>query len=160
SLPLGQSWCVRMSESFPISWAQASRTNPAIHARLGGKGPPERLLRSANMDAPGMVEAAVRAALAGAEVILRAGPEPESQVAVEGKGRSGDYVTEVDLASERAVAEVLRAETGLPVVGEEEGGPRAERYWVVDPLDGTTNFVHGFPIVGVSVALVDHARPV
>jgi len=107
-----------------------------------------------------MVTVAVTAALAGAEVILRAGPEPGSEVAAEVKGRSGDYVTEVDLASERAVAEVLRAETGLPVVGEEEGGPRAERYWVVDPLDGTTNFVHGFPIVGVSVALVDHARPV
>src|SRR5205823_4084816 len=35
-----------------------------------------------------------------------------------------------------------------------------ERYWAVDPLDGTTNFLHGFPIVGVSVALVEEGRPV
>ncbi|HEY7280717.1 MAG TPA: inositol monophosphatase family protein, partial [Actinomycetota bacterium] len=106
-----------------------------------------------------MVEVALAAALAGSEVIRAAASGPGGEVAAEVKGRSGDYVTEVDRASERAVTEVLRSESGLPVVGEEEGGRRAARYWLVDPLDGTTNFVHGLPIVGVSVALVDHARP-
>ncbi len=107
-----------------------------------------------------LVDTAVAAALAGSGVILRAAADTAPEVVAEVKGRSGDYVTEVDRESERAVVEVLRAETGLPVVGEEEGGRGAERYWLVDPLDGTTNFLHGFPIVGVSVALVDHARPV
>src|SRR3989304_2522698 len=40
------------------------------------------------------------------------------------------------------------------------GGGAGPRYWVVDPLDGTTNFVHGFWAVGVSVALVEEGRPV
>jgi myo-inositol-1(or 4)-monophosphatase len=46
------------------------------------------------------------------------------------------------------------------VMGEESGGEGGERYWLVDPLDGTTNFIHRFPIVCVSVALVEHGRPV
>jgi myo-inositol-1(or 4)-monophosphatase len=73
----------------------------------------------------------------------------------------GDYVTEVDRASELAIEEALLAgEPGIPMVGEEGGGETSARYWLVDPLDGTTNFVHGFPIVGVSIALVEEGRPV
>ena len=65
-------------------------------------------------------------------------------------------MTEVDLASERAIAATLTAATPeIPVQGEElSGSTDAGLRWVVDPLDGTTNFVHGFPAVGVSVALV------
>ena len=44
--------------------------------------------------------------------------------------------------------------------GEEQGVTRADLGWVVDPLDGTANFVHGFPAVGVSVALVERGSPV
>jgi myo-inositol-1(or 4)-monophosphatase len=74
---------------------------------------------------------------------------------------AGDYVTETDRASERAIAEVLRRETpDIPVVGEESGGSAGDRWWVVDPLDGTTNFIHRFPAVAVSVALVVEGRPV
>jgi myo-inositol-1(or 4)-monophosphatase len=77
------------------------------------------------------------------------------------KGRPGDYVTEVDLASERAIREVLwRATPDVPVVGEEGGGEAGDRHWIVDPLDGTVNFIHGFWAVGVSVALVEEGRPV
>jgi myo-inositol-1(or 4)-monophosphatase len=77
------------------------------------------------------------------------------------KGLSGDYVTEVDLASERAIREVLgRATPAIPVLGEEGGGEMGDRSWVVDPLDGTVNFIHGFWAVGVSVALVEEGRPV
>jgi myo-inositol-1(or 4)-monophosphatase len=73
----------------------------------------------------------------------------------------GDWVTEVDLASEAAIKELLTEATpGIPVVGEESGGDEAGRHWLVDPLDGTTNFVHGFPAVGVSVALVEDGMPV
>ena len=79
------------------------------------------------------------------------------------KGLPGDYVTQVDLAAERAIAQILAERTpGVPMLGEEGGrsGDLGQQYWVVDPLDGTTNFLHGFPAVGVSVALVKDGVPV
>jgi len=98
-----------------------------------------------------------RAAQHGGEIIREAG----AGVSAQAKGLPGDYVTEVDLASERAIRELLHEATpGIPMQGEESGGATGERYWVVDPLDGTTNFVHGFPLVGISVALVEEGRPV
>jgi myo-inositol-1(or 4)-monophosphatase len=71
----------------------------------------------------------------------------------------GDWVSAVDIDSEAAVREVLGRETGLPVFGEEGGGERAALGWLVDPLDGTANFLHGFDAVGVSVALVRDGVP-
>jgi myo-inositol-1(or 4)-monophosphatase len=99
-------------------------------------------------------EVAARAALAAGRVILDA-PMPEA----ERKGRA-DYVTEVDRLAEEAVREVLEKESpGVQVLGEELGGAEATAYWLVDPLDGTTNFLHRFPAVGVSVAFVSDGRP-
>lgn len=104
-----------------------------------------------------LVEIARRACLAGGAIVRAAAG---TGVGTEEKG-AGDYVTEVDLASERAIGEVLRQETPeVPVLGEELGGAAAGTRWVVDPLDGTTNFVHGFHAVGVSVALVDEGKSV
>jgi myo-inositol-1(or 4)-monophosphatase len=65
-----------------------------------------------------------------------------------------DLVTEVDLACEEAIRQVLaRLAPGTPVLGEEGGatGSGADR-WLVDPLDGTTNYAHGFPVFCASVA--------
>ncbi|MEZ4235348.1 MAG: inositol monophosphatase family protein [Myxococcota bacterium] len=64
-----------------------------------------------------------------------------------------DWVTDVDLRCEAAVREVLARHTPeIPVLGEEGGGAEgATTRWVVDPLDGTTNFVRGFPVHAVSV---------
>ena len=108
------------------------------------------------MDAPlDLLDLAERAALRGGRVVL-AGPADRA----DRKGR-GDYVTEIDRRSEAAVAAVLAAGApGIPVHGEEGGGETGQRYWLVDPLDGTTNHLHGFPVVGVSVALVEGGRPV
>jgi myo-inositol-1(or 4)-monophosphatase len=73
----------------------------------------------------------------------------------------GDWVSETDMASERAVrASLLEAAPEIPVVGEEEGGHRATLGWLVDPLDGTANFLHRFPVVAVSVALVEDGVPI
>ena len=73
----------------------------------------------------------------------------------------GDYVSEVDLQSEQTIREALdRDAPGIPFFGEEGGGTKGDLWWVVDPLDGTANFIHGFPVVGVSVALVADGRPV
>jgi myo-inositol-1(or 4)-monophosphatase len=100
---------------------------------------------------------ATTAARLGGDVILAAGTEHPPTA----KGLPGDYVTEVDLASERAIRAYLATETPeIPMLGEEGGGSTGDgRYWVVDPLDGTTNFIHGFPVVAVSVALVQDGRP-
>jgi len=72
----------------------------------------------------------------------------------------GDWVTDIDVASEEAVrASLARAEPGIAFFGEETGGQLGPLGWVVDPLDGTTNFLRRFPVVGVSVALVEAGRP-
>jgi myo-inositol-1(or 4)-monophosphatase len=110
------------------------------------------------MDLEAMRAVARSAALVGGDAV-RAGVRPETGAA---KGLPGDWVTEVDVASERAIAGFLATETpSIPFVGEELGGAAASGLrWVVDPLDGTTNYVHGFWAVGVSVALVEGDRPV
>ena len=81
---------------------------------------------------------------------------------VEHKGRV-DLVTAFDRDSEKLLRERL-GETGLPVVGEEAGGDRAtgaeDATWFVDPIDGTTNFVHGHPFYCVSIGLVVATRPI
>ncbi len=73
-----------------------------------------------------------------------------------------DLVTDADLAAERIVLDALRAAfPGDPIVSEESAAAStsASRYWAVDPLDGTTNFAHGYPVYAVSIALVDDGRP-
>jgi len=79
----------------------------------------------------------------------------------EAKGLPGDWVTEVDVASEAAIRSFLQEETpAVPMLGEESGGAAEGLRWIVDPLDGTTNFLHRFPAVGVSVALVEDQVPI
>ena len=102
---------------------------------------------------------AVAAAAAASEVVLRragdvAALAPEEKAA-------GDYVTAVDREAEDAALDVLqRGAPGIPVLAEEAGGTRSDRLWVVDPVDGTTNLVRSYPVVGVSVALFEEGRPV
>jgi myo-inositol-1(or 4)-monophosphatase len=75
------------------------------------------------------------------------------------KGRA-DLVTEYDLASERLIRRSLKERTpDLPVVGEEEGGRPEGPTWFCDPIDGTTNFVHGHPFFCVSIGLMRDGEP-
>ena len=105
------------------------------------------------------VAVAARAVALGAEVVRAAGLGGE--VDLRAKELPGDYVTDVDVAAERAIVRLLEAEGGgVGVHGEESGGADVADAWVVDPLDGTTNFAHGFWAVGVSVALVREGSPV
>lgn len=108
--------------------------------------------------APG--RACVAACAAGAEVIRRAhearsSPAPGGEFAVDRKGRI-NLVTTVDHEAESAVVALLRERfPEVPILAEERGmvgGPAADRRFIVDPLDGTTNFAHGFPVFCVSVA--------
>ena len=66
-----------------------------------------------------------------------------------------DMVTQIDLAAEAVIREELSAHTpDIPILAEEGGGAWSEdTRWIVDPLDGTTNFVHGYPSYAVSIAL-------
>ena len=108
------------------------------------------------LDLDALLVAADRAARAGGEIVRAHFGAPDG---VREKA-PGDWVTVADVASENAVRSVLERETGLPVFGEEEGGDRADVGWLVDPLDGTSNFVHGLEAVGVSVGLVAAGEPV
>jgi len=111
---------------------------------------------SPGTDLDPLVETARKAAIKGGEVVR----DDRGARAALAKA-AGDYVTEVDTASERAIKRLLESETPhVPILGEEEGGEGGDLYWAVDPLDGTTNYVHRFPIVGVSVALVQDGSPI
>lgn len=107
------------------------------------------------------MDTAVRAAEAGAEQLRRFhGQLSEAQVRE--KGGSGNLVTEADLAAEQAVLAVLAQDTPeIGVLAEESGRrPRpGELEWCVDPLDGTTNFAHGYPLFATSVGLCWRGEP-
>lgn len=76
------------------------------------------------------------------------------------KGK-GDFATEADLAIEALLRERLGAATGIPVYGEEGGGDfNAEACWVVDPIDGTSNYSSGNPNCAILVSLIRGGQPV
>ena len=82
---------------------------------------------------------------------------------VESKGRIGDLVTNADLAAEQVVLQKLtRATPDIAVLAEESGaeGEQNGLRWCIDPLDGTTNFTHGYPLFATSIGLTFQQRPV
>jgi myo-inositol-1(or 4)-monophosphatase len=106
-----------------------------------------------------LAEVARRAAAAGADPLRRLFGQLEH---VRSKGSAGNLVTEADLAAEAAVLAVLEQETpGFPVLAEESGrrSGHGDLEWCVDPLDGTTNYAHGFPIFATSVGLLCRGEP-
>jgi myo-inositol-1(or 4)-monophosphatase len=105
-----------------------------------------------------LLPAAVDAARAGGEIVAAHFAAVPKELRTKAPG---DYVSEVDTTSEDAIRAVLvERAPDIAVWGEERGGARAALGWLVDPLDGTANFVHRFPVVAVSVALVADGRPV
>ena len=112
------------------------------------------------MDA--FLELALRAALAGGEEVMRIYAEPFEVREKHDK----TLVTEADLAAERVIEQILReAFPDIPVVSEETAEPEGwtapgPRFWSVDPLDGTREFVNGTDEFAVLVALVENGRPV
>jgi myo-inositol-1(or 4)-monophosphatase len=99
---------------------------------------------------------AVKAARRAGSVINRASLQLDL-LAVHTKSPN-DFVTEIDQAAETAIIEVLRETYPEHGILAEESGESAESasseyQWIIDPLDGTTNFIHGFPQYAVSIAL-------
>jgi myo-inositol-1(or 4)-monophosphatase len=110
-----------------------------------------------DLDLDALLRAALDAAAAGGGIVRNAFGAARN---VREKA-PGDLVSDTDHASEAAVRDSLAASApGVAFFGEESGGERADVGWFVDPLDGTANFVHGFPVVGVSIGLVAYGEPV
>jgi myo-inositol-1(or 4)-monophosphatase len=108
-----------------------------------------------------MLNIAVKAARRAGSIINRAALD-RTQLEIRAK-RANDFVTQVDRSAESAIIDIIRqAYPDHAILGEESGaiegkdsgsGKKAEYRWIIDPLDGTTNFIHGFPIYCVSIAL-------
>ena len=104
-------------------------------------------------------QAAQQAASMGAAVLM----EHYGQLSnIRTKGRQGDLVTEADEAAEAVVLAHLTSSTPeVGILAEESGsvGPSDGLQWMVDPLDGTTNFAHGYPFFATSVGLCWNNQP-
>ena len=94
----------------------------------------------------------IRAARRAGEVIARSIPRLES-IEIHAKERH-DYVSEVDRTAELEIINIIRHHYPDHAVLAEESGASGEHEvrWIIDPLDGTTNFLHGFPVYAVSIA--------
>ncbi|MSQ75197.1 MAG: inositol monophosphatase [Rhodoferax sp.] len=108
-----------------------------------------------------MINVAIKAARAAGAIINRAALDVES-VRVSQK-QVNDFVTEVDQAAEQAIIDILLAAyPGHAIWAEEsgrtQGAQDSDYVWIIDPLDGTTNFIHGLPIYCVSIALAVKGR--
>ena len=107
-----------------------------------------------------MLTTAVKAARKAGGIITRASADLD-KLTVRRK-RHNDFVSEVDHAAEEAIISILReAYPAHGILAEESGAhdANADYVWVIDPLDGTTNFLHGFPQYCVSIALLHKKIP-
>jgi myo-inositol-1(or 4)-monophosphatase len=102
---------------------------------------------------------AVRAARQAGSVIMRSFSRLDS-LSVSEK-QVNDYVSEVDHNAEQAIIDTIRrAYPGHAILAEESGAQGKDDFqWVIDPLDGTTNYLHGFPQFAVSIALMHRGKP-
>jgi myo-inositol-1(or 4)-monophosphatase len=107
-----------------------------------------------------MLTIAVRAARAAGDIIVRS-LDRVDLLTITPKGRN-DFVTEVDRQAEREIIHTLqKAYPSHAFLGEEsgrQGAARSDFVWVIDPLDGTTNFLHGFPQFCVSIGMLYRGR--
>jgi myo-inositol-1(or 4)-monophosphatase len=113
-----------------------------------------------------MLNTAIKAARRAGTIINRGSLDLE-RLTVARKGPK-NYVTEIDHAAEEAIIEVLRAaypdhaflceESGEHLGKDQNSSDIPEYQWIIDPLDGTTNFIHGFPSYAVSIALIHRGQ--
>lgn len=109
-----------------------------------------------------MLNTAVKAARRAGSIINRASLELD-RVQIMRKGPR-NYVTDIDQAAEDAIVEVLS--TAYPdhdflceesgTISSNEDNKKSEYQWIIDPLDGTTNFIHGYPVYAISIALLQN----
>ncbi len=106
-----------------------------------------------------MLNTAIKAARRAGKVIMRHYDQLD-RLAVESNGRN-DYVSEVDRRAEEEIIGVIRgAYPEHAILAEESGKQDGNDYlWIIDPLDGTTNYLHGFPQFSISIALYVQNKP-
>jgi myo-inositol-1(or 4)-monophosphatase len=99
-----------------------------------------------------LLNIAVRAARRAGEIIVRSLVRLDS-LEVTSKGRN-DYVSDIDRAAEREIIDIIHKHYPEHAILAEESGSSGDNdtVWIIDPLDGTTNFLHGFPVFAVSIA--------
>uniref|UniRef100_A0A2P2JZM2 Inositol monophosphatase family protein n=1 Tax=Rhizophora mucronata TaxID=61149 RepID=A0A2P2JZM2_RHIMU len=106
-----------------------------------------------------LIQVVESAASTGAQVVMDAVNKPRN---IAYKGIT-DLVTDTDKASEAAMLEVVRKNFGDHLILGEEGGvigdTLSDYLWCIDPLDGTTNFAHGYPSFAVSVGVLFQGKP-
>lgn len=105
-----------------------------------------------------LLNVAVMAAHRGGDTLIRSLPKLD-KIKVEQKGRN-DYVSDADRNAEKAVIDTILKHYPEHAIVAEESGQRghSDYVWIIDPLDGTTNFLHGFPVFCVSVGLMHKNR--
>ncbi len=105
-----------------------------------------------------LLNVAVMAAHRGGDTLVRS-LNKLHRIKVEQKGRN-DFVSEADRTAERAIIDtILKHYPDHAILAEESGRHgESDHVWVIDPLDGTTNFLHGFPVFCVSIALLVNGR--
>ena len=106
-----------------------------------------------------MLNIAVRAARVAGNIIMR-GYEARDELKLEQKG-ANDFVTQIDKDAEQAIIhKIQQSYPDHAFIGEESGatGDNTEFTWIIDPIDGTTNFVKGIPHFCVSIALLHKGR--
>ena len=99
-----------------------------------------------------LLNVAVEAALAASNIIMEAGGKPR----IAGHKGVADLVTDTDIKSEETIKAIIRSfYSGHTILAEETGQDSniSDYLWIIDPLDGTTNFVHGYPSYAVSIGL-------
>jgi myo-inositol-1(or 4)-monophosphatase len=106
------------------------------------------------------LEAAKKAAEEASEIIREYASKASFDVKLKGKN---DLVTDADVNSEKKIIEIIQASFPEDEILAEEFQQKASlpegRVWIIDPIDGTTNFAHGFPVYCVSIALWDNQEP-
>lgn len=105
-----------------------------------------------------LVNIGIKAALAAGKIITRS-MDRVSDLTIREK-ELNDYVSEVDVAAEQSIIEVIHAAYPDHAILGEEGGVLGEHdiQWIIDPLDGTRNFLHGFPHYAVSIAVSEKGK--
>jgi myo-inositol-1(or 4)-monophosphatase len=106
-----------------------------------------------------MLNTAVKAARRAGKVIMRYASQLD-RLTIESKGRN-DFVSQVDRDAEAEIIDVIRhAYPDHAILAEETGRHGQSEYlWIIDPLDGTTNYLHGYPQYAVSIGLYHQDKP-
>jgi len=115
---------------------------------------------NAEIDLLNLTEIAKECALIGNEILVKNYNKIQT---IRSKGRKGDLVTNVDLEVEERIKVFLSSKTSDISIHAEESGKEiksSELTWCIDPLDGTTNYSHGYPFFGTSIGLIYKNNPI